>query len=166
MPINDNAFKTAGEFIAVIEIPKGTVNNKYEYDEKSKEFKLDFVFENVTWPYNYGFFPNTLAGDGDTLDAIVLSASPIKQGREVECKVIGMIDVLDRGEEDNKVICVLLDDPLSQTLNDIADITQEQKQEWSEFLLELARQKKKITEIKAFKNKKEALKELQKSKVS
>ena len=145
------------EFKAVIEIPKGNKNNKYEYDEKSGEFKLDFVFENLVWPYNYGFFPGTKAGDGDTLDAIVLSSSPLKQGQEVECKIIGMMEVLDRGEEDNKIICAPVSDLGLASINDITDISPEQKQQWQEFLLELARQKKKETVIRSFKNKNEAI---------
>ena len=59
------------KYKVIIEIPQGTVNNKYEYDEKSGEFKLDFVFsakggsasggKNVVWPFNYGFFPGLWA---------------------------------------------------------------------------------------------------------
>lgn len=141
----------------VIEIPKGNVNNKYEYDEVSGEFKLDFVFKNIVWPYNYGFFPGTLGGDGDTLDAIVLSSNPLKQGQEVMVKIIGMMEVVDRGEEDNKIICVPLDDQLLSSINDIINILEVEKQEWTEFLQELARQKKKQTEIKGYKNREEAI---------
>jgi len=126
-------------FKVIIEIPKGTVNNKYEYDEKSGEFKLDFVFENFVWPFNYGFLPGTRGGDGDTLDAIVLSSAPIKQGTEVICKTIGVIEMLDRGEEDHKLICVPVDDVLSESLNDISDISGEQKQEWQKLYDEIAR---------------------------
>lgn len=153
-------------FKVIVEIPQGTINNKYEYDETTKEFKLDFVFENVVWPYNYGFFPNTLGGDGDCLDAIVLSSAPLKQGLEADCKIIGMIDVLDRGEEDCKILCVPLSDVLAESLNNITDIPEAQKKEWTEFLLELARQKKKETKIKGFKDKQEALEEFQKSKTA
>ena len=60
-------------FKVIIEIPKGTVNNKYEYDEKSGEFKLDFVFENFVWPFNYGFLPVSRGGVGETIDAFDLS---------------------------------------------------------------------------------------------
>ena len=149
----------------VIEIPKGNVNNKYEYDEVSKEFKLDFVFENIVWPYNYGFFPGTLGGDGDTLDALVLSSAPLKQGQEVEVKIIGAIDVLDRGEEDFKIVCLPLhqmvqgvpsSDALSPSANDISDIPEAQLKEWGGFFMELARQKKKVTKIKGFLGKEEA----------
>ena len=116
-------------FKVIIEIPKGNVNNKYEYNEDSKEFKLDFVFENVVWPFNYGFFPGTLGGDGDTLDAMVLSAEPIKQGSEVQVRIIGAVDVLDRGEEDFKIICALINDAGYSSINDISDISEAQKKE-------------------------------------
>lgn len=156
-------------FKVIIEIPKGNVNNKYEYDEKSGEFKLDFVFgsaaggKDLVWPYNYGFFPGTLGGDNDPLDAVVLSSSPINQGEEVEVKILGAVDVLDRGEEDYKIICVPISDLAASSANDISDIPEAQKKEWSEFFLELARQKKKETTIRRFKNKKEATELLQKS---
>ncbi len=144
-------------YTIIIEIPKGNVNNKYEYDEQSGEFRLDFIFENLAWPYNYGFFPNTQAGDGDTLDAIVLSSQALKQGQEVESKIIGMMDVLDRGEEDFKVICVPVDDKLSKSLDDITDVTRQQKQEWKDFNLEIARQKKKELEVRGFINREKTL---------
>jgi len=141
----------------VIEIPKGNVNNKYEYDEESKIFNLDFVFENVVWPFNYGFFPKTLGGDGDTLDAMVLSSAPIKQGSEMDVKIIGAIDVLDRGEEDLKIICAPINDAGFATINDIIDVSEKQKKDWSEFFLELARQKKKDTVIRGLKNRSETI---------
>ncbi|MEK7617852.1 MAG: inorganic diphosphatase [Patescibacteria group bacterium] len=173
------------KYKVIIEIPQGTVNNKYEYDEKSGEFKLDFVFsakggsasggKNVVWPFNYGFFPGTLGGDGDTMDAVVVSSEPIPQGTEVEVKIIGAIDVLDRGEEDLKVICVplhrmvqgvLVNDAGYSSVNDITDLSGTQKKEWGDFYLELARQKKKETIVRGFKTKKEAEDLLQKSVIS
>jgi len=161
--IDKNDKNIEQRYRVIIEIPKGNMNNKYEFHEDSGEFKLDFVFENLTWPYNYGFFPRTLAGDGDTVDAIVLSFALIKQGTAVDCKVIGMLEVLDRREEDNKIICVPADDQLSQNLNDITDVSDAQKQEWVQFLQELARQKKKTVEIKGFLGKDRAEDEIKKS---
>src|SRR3989338_7495980 len=147
----------------IIEIPKGTVNEKWEFDEKSGEFKLDFVFENFVWPFNYGFLPGTLGGDGDQLDAIVLSSQPLAQGKEVVCKAIGMLELLDRGEEDHKLIFVPVDAVLSESLNDISDISAEQKQEWQKLYNEIARQKKKVIKILGFGNKERAEEEIKKS---
>ena len=156
-------FNLPGTFKVIIEIPKGTMGNKYEYDEKSGEFKLDFVFENFIWPFNYGFIPGTKGGDGDTLDAIVLSSAPIKQGTEVNCKTIGLIEMLDRGQEDHKLICVPENDVLSKSLNDISDISAEQKQECEKLYDEIARQKKKVIKIVGFGNKEKASEEIKKS---
>lgn len=152
-------------FKVLIEISKGTVNNKYEYDEKSGEFKLDFVFENLVWPFNYGEVVDTLAGDGDALDAIVLSTNPIGQGKTAECKVIGLIKMLDRGQQDDKLLFVPVDDPLSSVLNDISDISEEQKEEWKKLYAKIARQKKKIIVIQGFLGKHKALNEIKNSKI-
>lgn len=150
-------------FKVIIEISQGTENNKYEYDEKSGEFKLDFVFKNLVWPFNYGFLPKTLGGDGDALDAIVLSSKPLSQAQEVECYPIGALAMLDRGEEDDKLIFVPAQDLLSQSLRDISDVSLEQKKAWEELYAEIARQKKKVIEIKSFLNKEQTINLINKS---
>ncbi len=150
------------EIKVVIEIPQGT-NLKYEFDEKTGEFVLDFVFKNLAYPYNYGFIPVTRGGDGDTLDAMVLSTNALKQGAELECQAIGFVEMIDRGEVDNKIICVPLADPLAQKYSDIAEIPPQWIEQWKTFIAEVARQKNKVTEIKGFYGKDTALKEIKNS---
>ena len=58
------SFGTPEEFNVIVEIPRGS-NLKYEYDEASDSLKLDFVFKDLVFPFNYGFIPHTLGGDGD-----------------------------------------------------------------------------------------------------
>jgi len=149
-------------FEVVIEIPQGS-NEKYEYDEASKEMKLNFVFKDLVYPYNYGFVPNTLAGDGDPLDVIVLSSSPLKRGETVKCAPIGVLEMLDRNEVDNKIIAVLSQDPLEAKIKDIGDINDITKEQWKIFWAEVARQKNKTIEVQGFVGKESALEEIKKS---
>lgn len=73
----------------VVEIPKGS-RNKYEYDPETKMFKYDrMLFSSVHYPSDYGFIPETLAEDGDALDALVLLGEPTFPGCVIEAKPIG-----------------------------------------------------------------------------
>lgn len=148
-----------------IEIPIGS-NEKFEFDEKSGKLKLNFVFKNLIFPFNYGFIPGTLGGDGDELDAIVLSNAPIPPSTAVDCKPIGIFKTIDRGQIDDKIICVPLDDDLAKKYQDIHDLPPDTLKKWTDFYLEVARQKKKTIEILGLGNKLEALEEINKSLMS
>jgi inorganic pyrophosphatase len=63
------------------------------------------------YPANYGFFPRTLAEDGDALDVLVLMQEPVQPLSILRTRPIGMMPMLDQGEADEKVIAVHLDDP-------------------------------------------------------
>lgn len=156
MNLNNIPFGEPEKFNVVIEIPQGS-NQKFEYDEKSENMVLNFVFKDLYFPFNYGFIPGTLGGDGDTLDAIVLSSAPIKSGEVVACKTTGVMETLDRGQRDDKIICVPLDDELAVKYQNIDNLPPDSLQKWTEFYLEVARQKKKVIEILGLKNKKQAL---------
>ncbi len=164
MPYKNLPFGKTDAFNVVVENSEGA-SNKYEYDERLDLFKLDFVFGgDLRWPFNYGFIAGTRGGDGDMLDAIVISSHPIDPQTLVVCKTVGMVEVVDRGERDNKIICVPLADPLAKQLSDISDFSEEQQRNWEDFFHELAVQKNKIMEIKGFRNKSTALDELNKYK--
>lgn len=111
-----------GNITAVIEIPAGT-NHKYEYNYESKKFVCEIrngkprVVKFLPYPGNYGFIPGTLmdqerGGDGDALDVLVLSES-IPQGRVIGIKPIATLKLIDKGEEDHKIIAV----PANKELN-------------------------------------------------
>lgn len=103
----------------LIEIPKGS-QNKYEYDKDSNVFKLDRVlFSPFHYPGDYGFVPNTLAKDGDPLDALVLVNVPTFPGCVIESRPIGVLHMVDNGEEDNKILCVPVNDPRMSHFTDI-----------------------------------------------
>lgn len=147
----------------LIEIPQGTINNKYEYDHKTNKMVLDFVFENIVWPYNYGEVVGTLGGDGDALDALVFSSQPLEQSAVIECVPFGAIAMLDRGEVDDKLLFVPHGDPLAERYRDIDDFYEAERRTVKDFLMEIARQKKKIVEVKRFVNKAATLQLLAKS---
>jgi inorganic pyrophosphatase len=84
--------KAAGkELRVVIEIARGS-RNKMTYDEELEMFRLKKVLpEGMTFPYDFGFVPSTLADDGDPLDALVLMDEPGTMGCVVDCRVVGAI---------------------------------------------------------------------------
>lgn len=106
----------------VIEIPKGS-NNKYEFDEKLGVIKLDRVFYSpFFYPLDYGFIPQTRSEDGDHLDALVIGSDPVPTGVLVEARPIGMLNMIDSGEADAKILCVQAKNPRFDAINDIKDI--------------------------------------------
>jgi len=96
---------------AVIEIPyEGS--NKYEYDKELQVFRLDRnLYSPVHYPGDYGFIPSTLADDGDPLDCLVLVDAPSFSGCVMEVRPIGMLEMLDQGLGDEKVLCVGKNNP-------------------------------------------------------
>lgn len=90
-----------------IEISKNS-NLKYEFDEQEKVLVLDRVLPNSnTFPYNYGYIPNTLAPDGDAVDIILISSHQLFPGCLVNVRVIGGIETIDEHGQDDKILCVL-----------------------------------------------------------
>ncbi|MFA5754771.1 MAG: inorganic diphosphatase [Candidatus Paceibacterota bacterium] len=118
-----------------IENPKGT-SNKYELDKESGKIMLDrALYSSVYWPFEYGFIENTLADDGDPLDALVLVNEPTFPGCVIPSKIIGMLNMEDEGGMDYKIIAVPDDkiDPRFEHINDISDLTEHQRKEIQEF---------------------------------
>lgn len=106
----------------IVEIPKGS-QNKYEYDKKNHILKLDRVlFSPMHYPGDYGIVPQTLAEDGDPLDALVLVTFPTFPGILIEARPIGMLPMTDNKERDHKILCVPVNDIRLANLKDINDI--------------------------------------------
>ncbi len=113
---------TPEDFYAVIEISKGD-KNKYELDKETGLLKLDRVlFTSTHYPANYGFIPRTFADDGDPLDVLVLCSETILPLTLVECKPIGMLNMIDGDSRDEKIIAVPFNDPNYNCYNDIKDL--------------------------------------------
>jgi inorganic pyrophosphatase len=108
--INEIPYKNGDEYQILVEIPTGS-RQKWEVNHKSGHLEWEFKNKKprrvkfLGYPGNYGFIPQTLSDDGDALDIIVLSESA-KRGDILKVKVIGMLKLVDKGEEDNKVIAV------------------------------------------------------------
>lgn len=99
---------TSEKFYAVIEISKGG-KNKYELDKETGMLKLDRVlFTSTHYPANYGFIPRTYADDGDPLDVLVLCSETIQPMTLVECKPIGVLNMIDNDSCDEKSLPFLL----------------------------------------------------------
>src|SRR5580704_15189305 len=90
--------KKEGTLQVVIETPKGS-RNEFAYDEKQNIFALKKVLPaGMTFPYDFGFVPSTLAQDGDPTDVLVLMDEPAFAGCLLKCRIIGVIE----GEQDSK----------------------------------------------------------------
>ena len=106
----------------IIEIPKGQ-RNKYEVDHETGRIRLDrMLFTSTRYPSDYGFIEDTLADDGDPLDALVLLEEPTFPGCLITCRVIGMFRMRDEKGLDDKVLCVPATDPRWEHLQDIHDV--------------------------------------------
>jgi inorganic pyrophosphatase len=106
----------------IIEIPKGS-KAKYELDKESGLLKLDRVlFSAVHYPAAYGFIPKTYCDDNDPLDILVLCSVDIVPMCLVEAKVIGVMQMIDGDEEDDKIIAVAAHDISVNHFNDISDL--------------------------------------------
>lgn len=108
----------------VVEIPEGS-RNKYEMDHTSGRIRLDrTLFTATQYPADYGYFPGTVAEDGDPLDAMVLLDSPTFPGCAVRVRPIAVFWMRDEGGPDAKVLCVPVDDPRMEAVHDLPDVPQ------------------------------------------
>ncbi|MDR0696440.1 MAG: inorganic diphosphatase [Christensenellaceae bacterium] len=113
---------TNRDFLAVIEISKGS-KNKYEMDKATGALILDRVLYTSThYPANYGFIPLTLSDDHDPLDVLVLCSEPIVPMALVRCYPIGVISMSDGGELDHKIIAIPITEPLWNGYKDIQEL--------------------------------------------
>lgn len=113
---------TPDDFIAVIEIEKGS-KNKYELDKESGALILDRILHTSThYPANYGFLPHTYAEDGDPLDVLVICSENICPLSLVRCYPIGVMTMLDGGKLDEKIIAIPFSDPTYNVYHDISEL--------------------------------------------
>ena len=106
----------------MIEIPKGS-RNKYEYDKEKRVLRFDrMLFSAVHYPSDYGFIPDTLAQDGDPLDALVLVWEPTFPGCLIEARPVGLFKMWDEKGPDEKILCVPVSDPLWNYIESLADV--------------------------------------------
>lgn len=123
------------EINVFVEIPQG-VSVKYELDKNSGFIFVDrFLYTEMNYPFNYGFVPNTLSGDGDPVDVLVLSSKPVVPGVIIPSRPIGMLDMEDEAGEDEKIIAVplaKLDKKYAQ-FNDVSELPEKTREEITYF---------------------------------
>jgi len=117
----------------LVEIPKGS-RNKYEWDAKVGAITFDrFLFSSVVYPLDYGMFPDTLAEDGDPLDAMVAVSEPTFPGCVIPVKPIALFKMSDDKGIDDKIICVPLQDPNWNHCERLEDLPSQLRDEISHF---------------------------------
>lgn len=112
------------DILVYIEISKNT-NIKYEYDEALKALVCDRILSTPFMiPFNYGFIPNTLSGDGDPIDAVVCMEQALIPGSYIKCKIIGCLETEDEKGIDNKLILVPIQkvSPDGSDFDDVSDL--------------------------------------------
>lgn len=117
----------------VVEIPRGS-RNKYEFDHHRGVIRLDRrLFSATFYPADYGFIPDTLAEDGDPLDALVLLEEPTFPGCLIEARPVGVFWMSDEHGPDAKIICTACGDPQWQDVTDLAGLPSHLTEEISHF---------------------------------
>lgn len=110
---------------AVVEMITGQIGNKYEYNEEYDTIFLDRVEQNMlsnAIGLNYGFIPQTRSEDGDHLDVLIISRYPLHIGITCEVRVLGVMNMIDDGDNDHKIIAVIDSDKYYDDLQEFNDI--------------------------------------------
>lgn len=141
----------------MVEITKGC-RNKYEYDKAKKRIKFDrLLYSSVHYPSDYGFIEDTLALDGDPLDALVLLWEPTFPGCMIESKPIGMFMMSDEKGPDEKILCVPVADPHWSHIDKLTEIPPHLLMEIEHFFASYKTLEKKDVEVEGWRNKDAAI---------
>ncbi|MDP8926208.1 MAG: inorganic diphosphatase [Actinomycetota bacterium] len=133
VPIGDDV---PDEINIVVEISKGS-KVKYELDKDTGLLEVDRVlYSSVVYPENYGFIPRTLADDDDPLDAIVLMQEPIQPMSLLEVRPIGLLPMVDEGENDENILCVHVEDPQYESITHVNELPEHRLNEIKQFFKE------------------------------
>jgi inorganic pyrophosphatase len=143
--------------ICRVEIPQGS-RNKYEWDpEVGAIFLSRFLSASVVYPTDYGFFPETLAPDGDPLDALVCVSEPTFPGCLIEVKPIALLGMSDEEGSDDKVLCVPCTDPNWKDLEQLEDISVQLRTEIEHFFSIYKQPEGKPVEVTGWRSREDAL---------
>ncbi len=124
---------TPTDFVAVIEIPKGS-KKKYELDKETGFLKLDrILYTSTHYPANYGFIPRTYGDDQDPLDVLLLCSEEIEPMTLVRCYPIGVITMIDNGRNDDKILAIPFEDPTYNHYTDISQLPEHISEEMNHF---------------------------------
>ena len=151
------------DFIAVIEIPKGS-KKKYELDKETGHIILDRILYTAThYPANYGLIPRTLGDVGDPLDVVVLCSEMLETMTLVRCYPIGVITMIDQGKNDEKIIAIPFNDPNYNSYHDISELPHHVFDEMQHFFTVYKNLEGKETAVDDVKNRDTALSIIEKS---
>jgi inorganic pyrophosphatase len=154
------------EINVIIEIPKNSPN-KYEIDKETGLISLDRAnYSSAPYPFDYGFVPQTLWEDNDPLDVVVLTTFPLHPGILVKSRPVAVMEMIDDGESDYKIIAVPVDDKRWDDTHDLADLNKHMMKEFVHFFetyKELKKGQKDIVKIPKISGKKEAMEAVLKS---
>lgn len=140
----------------IVEINKGS-KNKYEVDKETGLIALDRVAHTAQdFPFDYGFVPQTYWEDNDPLDVVILTTYPLLPGILVKVRPVAIMEMIDSGEGDSKIIAVPTDDPRWDDVKDLKDINPHTVKEIEHFYSTYKKLQNKEVKVLGFKNKKEA----------
>jgi inorganic pyrophosphatase len=149
----------------IIEIPKGS-ENKYEIDKETGLISLDRAnYSAASYPFDYGFVPQTLWEDNDPLDVVVLSTFPLHPGILVEVRPVAVMEMIDDGESDYKIIGVPSEDKRWDDVNDLEDLNKHKLREIQHFFetYKTLKDEDIVVKINGIKGKADAIKSIEKS---
>lgn len=148
--------KPPDQVFVVVEIPKGSMN-KYEYKKTVKQIVLDRVLHSpFGYPGDYGFFPQTLADDGDALDSLVLMEEGTFPSCVIMARPVALIRMRDGKAADDKVLCVPVKDPRYDEIKDLKDLPAHIPKQIAHFFQEYKRLEGKKVKIEGWLPAKEA----------
>jgi inorganic pyrophosphatase len=131
----------------IIEIPKGS-KNKYELDKETGLIMLDRAMHTAqAYPFDYGFMPQSHWEDGDPLDVVVLTTYPLAPGVLVKVRPVAIVNMIDDGDSDAKIIAVPDKDPRFDEVKDLADVNKHTIREIEHFFLTYKQLQKKEVSI-------------------
>ena len=144
----------------IVEIPQHSAN-KYEYDGKLGVFRLDrTLYSPVHYPGDYGFIPGTLADDNDPLDVLVLVQNPSYPGVMIEVRPVGLLNMVDNDERDQKVLAVPTRNPRFDQIHTLDQIFPHTRREIEHFFSIYKELEGKITQMKGWSGPREARKSI------
>ena len=140
----------------IVEIPKNS-SNKYEYDGQLGVFRLDrALYSPMHYPGDYGFIPGTISDDGDPLDVLALVDEPSFPGVMIAVRPVGVLEMVDQDEPDQKVLAVPNRNPRFDQIHTIDQVFPHNLREIEHFFAIYKELEEKRTEMRGWKGPREA----------
>lgn len=145
------------EINVIVEINKGS-KNKYELDKETGLIMLDRVMHtSQDYPFDYGFVPQTHWHDGDPLDVVLLTTYPLVPGLLLTARPVAVLDMIDDGDSDAKILAVPVKDPRFKDVKDLSDVNPHTIEEIKHFFETYKQIQKKTVTIPTIRDAKAAM---------